>query len=86
MFEEVLQVRTNVNLRLLQDTQGGGSRQGELCHMQALKTLRCQKGLTTALPGVLLGIPLSLFSKGPQWFSGGGNSFKWEGSSDMSER
>lgn len=33
--------------------------------MQARKTLRCQKGLTTALPWVLLGIPLVSFQSGP---------------------
>lgn len=85
MFEEVLHVRTNINLRLLQDTHGSGSRLRELCHMQARKTLRCQKGLTTALPWMLFGVPLGLLSEWPPWLSGGGNSFKWEGSSDMSE-
>lgn len=53
MFEELLQVGININSRLLQNTQDGGSRPGELCHVQALKTEMSQRFVSWHSLGVL---------------------------------
>ena len=78
MFEELLQLGININSRWLQSTQDGGSRPGELCHVQALKTFKMleRSGSWHSLGCSACVLLSASFRSGPRWSSGGRKSFE----------
>lgn len=78
MFEELLQLGTNVHLRLVQGTQDGGTRPGELCQGQTWKTSETLERSGSWHPLeqsdqlVACVLLLAFFQNGPWWSFGGG--------------